>query len=146
MKLAKLLTASFLVMLAAFPVAAQQARTADGLVINLGLMSAEQAIHAEGHRDLHPNKFPSGSQHVLITLAEENTGRRIGDAVVVVEVIDPKGKAENKPLLRTRGGSLPDYSELFVFGWSGKYLVRVSILPSGGAKPVRTSFTVHHAL
>ena len=146
MKLAKLLTASFFVMVAAFPVAAQQAKTADGLVINLGLMSAEQAIHAEGHRDLHPDKFPSGSQHVLITLAQESTGRRLGDAVVVVEVIDPKGKAERKPLLRTRGGGLPDYSELFVFGWSGKYLVRVSILPPGSAKPVRTSFTVHRAL
>ena len=133
-------------MLVALSASAQQARTVDGLLINFGLMSAEHAVHAQGHRDLHPEKFPSGSQHILITLAAEKTNKRIGDADVVVEVIDPKGKAERKPLLRTSAAGIPDYSELFVFGWSGTYDVRVSVSLSKDAKPVKTSFRVHHAL
>ena len=135
-----------LAMLVAFSASAQQAKTVDGLLINFGLMSAERAIHAQGHRDAHPEKFPGGSQHVLITLTDEKTAKRIGDAEVVVEVIDPKGKAERKPLLRTSAGGTPDYSELFVFGWSGHYVVRVSVFQRRDAKPVKTRFSVHHAL
>jgi hypothetical protein len=131
---------------AAVPAFAQQAKTVGGLVINLGLMPAEQAVHAAGHRDAHPDKFPSGSEHLLVTLADEKTGRRIGDAQVVVEVVDPQGKAATKALLHTSAAGMPDYSELFVFGWSGKYTLRVSITPPGGAKAVKTSFTVNHTL
>ena len=146
MRTASLLAAGALATLAAFSTAAQQSKTIDGLVIYVGLMSAEQAVHAEGHRDAHPARFPSGSQHVLITLADEKTRQRIGDADVVVEIIDPKGKAEKKPLLPTSAAGLPDYSELFVFGWSGNYTVHVSVLSRKGAKAVKTRFSVHHML
>lgn len=138
--------AAVLAMLVAVSASAQQAKTVEGLLINFGLMSAEQAIHAQGHRDAHPEKFPSGSQHILITLTDEKMAKRIGDADVVVEVVDPKGKTERKPLLRTSAAGMPDYSELFVFGWSGSYTVRVSVFQRKGAKPVKTSFTVHHAI
>ncbi len=138
--------AAALAMLVAVSASAQQAKTVDGLLINFGLMSADQAIHAQGHRDAHPEKFPSGSQHILITLTDEKTAKRIGDADVVLEVIDPKGKAERKPLLHTSAAGMQDYSELFVFGWSGNYVVRVSVFQRKDAKPVKTSFTVHHAL
>ena len=145
MNIPRWLAAAALGALLAPPVWAQQLKTVEGLVINLGLMSAEQAIHAEGHRDAHPSTFPSGSEHVLITLADEKTHRPIGGAEVTVEVLDPKGKAVSKPLLPTSAGGMPDYSELFVFGWSGTYTLRVSVLPKG-AKPVKANFTVHHQL
>jgi len=145
MKISACLAAA-LAMLVALSASAQQAKTVDGLLINFGVMSAGQAIHAQGHRDAHPEKFPSGSQHILIALTDEKTAKRIGDADVVVEVIDPKGKAERKPLLRTSAAGMPDYSELFVFGWSGNYVVRVSVFQRKGAKPVKTSFGVHQAL
>jgi hypothetical protein len=138
--------AAAVVMLVALSASAQQAKTVGGLSINFGLMSAEQAVHAQGHRDLHPEKFPSGSQHILITLADERTAKRIGDADVVVEVVDPKGNTERKPLLRTSAAGMPDYSELFVFGWTGNYDVRVSVFRSRDAKPVKTSFRVHHEI
>jgi hypothetical protein len=82
----------------------------------------------------------------LITVADKQSGKRIGDADVVVEVVDPKGKSSQKPLLHTSAAGMPDYSELFVFGWSGTYAVRVNVTPHGGGKPVKTSFTVHHTL
>ena len=61
-------------------------------------MPAPAALRADGHRDAHPAKFPGGSQHLLITLDEEKTGRRIGDAEVMIEVTDPhdlSGVGEN---------------------------------------------------
>ena len=132
--------------LCALPAFGQQQKSVDGVVINLGLMSAERAVHAAGHRDMHPEKFPSGSQHVLITLADEKTGRRIGDAEVQLEVRDPKGVRAAKALLHTSAAGMPDYSELFVFGWSGSYTLDVNITPLKGGKPVKTRFTVQHSL
>jgi hypothetical protein len=146
MNISRWFAVAALIALPALPASAQQMKTVDGLVINFGLMSAEKAVHAEGHRDAHPEKFPSGSQHILVTLADEKTSRRIGNAQVEVEVIDPKGKASKKPLLHTSAAGMPDYSELFVFGWSGTYQVRVNVMQGNGAKPVKTSFTVHHVL
>ena len=132
--------------LCALPAFGQQQKTVEGVVINLGVMSAERAVHAEGHRDMHPDKFPSGSQHVLITLADEKTGRHIGDAEVLVEVRDPKGGRVAKPLLHTSAAGMPDYSELFVFDWSGTYTLNVNVTPPKGGKPMKTRFTVHHSL
>jgi hypothetical protein len=132
--------------LCALPALGQQQKTIEGVVINFGLVSAERAVHAEGHRDMHPDKFPSGSQHVLITLADGKTGRPIGDADVQVEVRDPKGSRVAKPLLHTSAGGMPDYSELFVFGWSGAYTLDVTVTPAKAAKRLKTSFIVHHSL
>jgi hypothetical protein len=127
------------------PVAAQQSRSVAGLVINLGIMPAEVALQADGHRDMHPARPPSGSQHLLITVDEEKSGQRIGDAQVVIEVTDPHGHVEKKPLLHTQAGGIPDYSELFRFGWEGEYSVHVIITPRSSARPIDALFTVHHS-
>ena len=123
---------------------AQQTRTVGGRVVNFGIMPAAAALHAEGHAEAHPASPPAGSQHLLITLDDEKSHQRIGDAEVTIEVKDPRGKLEKKALLPTHGGGLPDYSELYVFSGSGDYDVRVIIARQGGAKPVETHFTVHH--
>jgi len=128
------------------PAAAQQARTVAGLVVNFGIVPAAVALRTDGHRDAHPTNPPGGSQHLLITLDEQKSGKRIGDAEVVIEVTDPHGRVERKPLLHTQGGGLADYSELFVFGWSGQYSIRVLITPQPGAKPIETQFTVNHTV
>lgn len=132
--------------LAATPALGQQSRTVSGLVVNFGIMSAEAALKADGHRDAHPSRFPPGSQHLLVTLDDAGTGKRIGGAEVAIEVTDPKGRVEKKPLLHTQAGGLPDYSELFEFGWSGEYKVRVIITPRPGASPVEAEFTVTHKI
>ena len=90
--------------------AADDTRTVAGVVVNFGIMPAELALRAEGHRDAHPGHPPSGSQHLLITLVEEKSGERIGNAEVVIEVADPHGRVEKKALLHTQAGGLPDYS------------------------------------
>ncbi|HEX7270808.1 MAG TPA: hypothetical protein VF420_01520 [Casimicrobiaceae bacterium] len=128
------------------PAFAQQSKTVSGMAINFGIMSAEAALRADGHRDAHPSRFPPGSQHLLITLDDASTGKRIGGAEVAIEVTDPKGRVEKKPLLHTQAGGLPDYSELFEFGWSGEYKVRVIITPRPGAKPIEAEFIVTHKI
>jgi hypothetical protein len=144
-QLLRVLVASFFaVALAWTPAAAQQASSVGGFIVNFGIVPAAVALRAEGHRDAHPTNPPGGSQHLLITLDEEKSGKRIGDAEVVIEVTDPHGRVEKKPLLHTQGGGLPDYSELFVFGWSGEYSIRVIITPRPGAKPIEARFTVNH--
>ena len=40
----------------------------------------------------------------------------------------------------------PDYSEVFNFGWSGKYTIRVTILPKGAARPLTASFVHRHVI
>ena len=139
-------TALLALALLASPAFAQQSKTVGGLAINLGLMPAEQAMRADGHRDAHPEKNPPGTQHILITLDDAKTGKRIGNAEVVVEVTDPKGHADKKPLLHTQSAGRPDYSEMFQFSWSGKYSIHVSITPKPGAKPIEARFTVNHAI
>lgn len=133
-------------LLAWTPAAAQQIQTVAGIVVNIGVVPAEVALRADGHRDAHPLHPPSGSQHLLVTLDDEKSHKRIGDAEVLVEVTDPHGRVEKKPLLHTQSGGLADYSELFVFGWSGEYTIRVLVTPQPGAKPIESRFTVHHSV
>jgi hypothetical protein len=128
------------------PATAQQIKSVAGVVVNFGIVPAEAALRADGHRDAHPTNPPAGSQHLLITLDDEKSRKRIGDAEVVVEVRDPHGHVDKKPLLHTQAGGLPDYSELFEFRWSGDYSIRVTITPRGGAKPIETRFVVHHTI
>ena len=128
------------------PTAAQHSKTVAGFVINFGVVPAEVALRADGHRDAHPAHPPAGSQHLLITLDDEKSGKRVGDAEVTIEVTDPRGHMDKKPLLHTQAGGLPDYSELFEFRWSGEYSIRVIIAPQPGAKPIEARFTVKHAV
>jgi hypothetical protein len=94
-----LVTAAVL-MLAALSAHAQQAKSVEGVVIQFGLMSAERAVRAEGHRD-------AGGRE------ERQANRRRGSGV---EAVDPKGASEKKALIHTSAAGMPDYSELFVFG------------------------------
>ena len=143
----KTLLAFLVLALAAIPGWTQE-KSVGGLVINLGLMPASKAMQVGGHREAHEHAFTnsSGAEHLLITLADAKTGARIGDAQVVVEVRDPIGKTERRELLKTQAAGLPDYSEIFQFGSSGNYAIRVRVTPKPGARPFETRFTVNHSI
>jgi len=125
-----------------------QERLVGGLVINLGLMTAAKAIQADGHREAHEHAFTNSlaAEHLLVTIADAKTKRRIGDARVMVYVKDPKGKVESHALLRTQSAGMADYSEIFQFGWTGKYEIRVVVILMPDAKPVEARFTVDHSI
>ena len=144
MNIPGMVSAAVLVVTLALPVCAQQMKTAGGLVINIGIVSAIEAEHVDAQHGAHKGGHGSGAQHIVVSLAEEKGGARIGDARVSIEVKNPKGAVQKKALMPMSTAGFPDYSEVFDFGWSGTYRVRVLIQRSGAAKPVEAVFTVNH--
>jgi hypothetical protein len=131
--------------LVALPAAAQQMKTVGGVVVNIGIISAIAAEHADAQHGVHKGGHGSGMEHVVVSLAEEKSGSRIGDADVTIEVKNPKGSVQKKPALPMVTAGYPDYSEVFDFGWSGSYVVRVSVKRKA-AKPIEAVFTVNRVI
>src|SRR5512134_1200584 len=132
--------------LVALPAAAQQMKTVGGVVVNIGIISAIDAEHADAQHGVHKGGHGSGMEHVVVSLADEKSGARIGDAEVTIEVKSPKGGVQKKPAAPMVTAGFPDYSEVFDFGWSGSYAVRVSIKRKTAAKPVQAVFTVKRVI
>ena len=130
----------------AFPASAQQMKTVRGVVVNIGIVNAIDAEHVDAQHGVHKGGHGSGAEHIVVALAEEKRGARIADADVSIQVKNPKGVVQKKPLMAMITAGYPDYSEVFDFGWSGKYTVRVLIKRKGAAKPVEASFTVNRAI
>ena len=131
--------------LVAAPAAAQQMKTVGGVVVNIGIISAIAAEHADARHGVHKGGHGSGMEHVVVSLAEEKSGARSGDADVTIEVKTPKGSVQKKPALPMVTAGYPDYSEVFDFGWSGSYVVRVSVKRKA-AKPIEAVFTVNRVI
>jgi hypothetical protein len=130
----------------AMPAAAQQMKAVGGMVVNIGIVNAIDAEHTDAKHGVHKGGHGSGAEHIVVALAAQNGGARIADAEVSIELKNPKGALQKKPLMAMVTAGYPDYSEVFDFGWSGKYGVRVIIQLKGAAKPVEASFTVNRAL
>jgi hypothetical protein len=131
--------------LVASPAAAQQMKTVGGVVVNIGIVSAIEAEHVDAQHGAHKGGHGSGMEHVVVSLADEKSGARIGDADVTIEVKTPKGKVQKKTAAPMVTAGFPDYSEVFDFGWSGSYVVRVSVKRKA-AKPVQAVFTVKRVI
>ena len=131
--------------LAALPAAAQQVQVVSGLVVNMGITSALDAEHVDAQHGVHKGGHGSGMEHVIVTLAQDEGGARVADADVTIEVRSPKGTVQKKPAMAMVTAGFPDYSEVFDFGWSGTYLVRVMVNRKAAALPVEAVFTVRRA-
>jgi hypothetical protein len=145
MKTSRILAAATLALLA-FSVSAQQMKTVRGIVVNIGIVNAIDAEHSDAQHGVHKGGHGAGMEHVVIALAEAKGGARIADAEVAIELRDPKGVLQKKPLVPMVTAGFPDYSEVFYFGWSGKYNLRVTIKRKGAAKPVDADFVVNRVL
>jgi hypothetical protein len=146
MKLSGIVLATAAAALLSFPAAAQQMKTVQGLVINIGIVAAIDAEHADAQHGVHKGGHGSGMEHITVALAEEKGGARISDAEVTIEVRDPKGVVQKKPAMAMVTSGFPDYSEVFAFGWSGDYRVTVLVKRKDAAKPVQARFTVKRVL
>ena len=143
----KILTfcAAALAALLALPAHAQQMKTVGGIVVNIGIVRALEAEHSDAQHGVHKGAHGSGMEHIVVSLAEEKGGARIGDAEVAIEVRNPKGVVQKKSAMAMVTAGYPDYSEVFEFGWSGRYIVLVLVKPKGKARPVEARFTVNRA-
>ena len=61
-----------------------------GVVINLGVVPAEKLKQFPSESG-HDNRYPGGSQHLLISLSDGKSGAHFETAKVSVRVTDPKG-------------------------------------------------------
>lgn len=138
--------AAALAALLVLPAHAQQMKTVGGVVVNIGIVSAIAAEHSDAQHGVHKGGHGSGMQHIVVSLAEEKGGARIANAEVAIEVRSPRGVVQKKPAMAMITAGFPDYSEVFEFGWSGRYLIRVLVKPGGAAKPIEARFAVNRAL
>lgn len=145
MKVLTLFTAAAIAAALAVPAAAQQMKTVGGIVVNIGIVNAHAAEHADAQHGVHAGGHGPGREHVIVVLAEAKGGTRIGDAEVAIEVRDPKGAVQKKAAMPMVTAGYPDYSEVFDFSWSGKYTVSVLIKRKGAAQPVEARFSVNRS-
>jgi hypothetical protein len=143
MKILGVLGAMTLAALSSFPASAQQMKTVQGVVINIGIVDAIAAEHADAQHGVHKGGHGGGMEHIIVALSAEKGGARIADAEVVIEVRDPKGVVQKKPAMAMTTSGFPDYSEVFDFGRAGKYVVRVLVKRKDTATPVQASFTIN---
>lgn len=125
---------------------AEHQKTVSGIVVNIGVVPAQQARGFPGEAAAHGNRQSSGTQHLVVSLSDAKTGAHVADAQVSVQIKDPKGNVEKKTLLRGNTGGMADYSETFRFGYSGKYAIRVVVALKGRKKPLNANFTWTHAI
>lgn len=146
MRISSLFAAAALAAGAALPATAQQMKSVAGIVVNIGIVSAIAAKHADAQHGVHEGGHGAGMEHIVVALAEEKGGARIADAEVTITVKNPRGAVQKKPALPMVTAGYPDYSEVFDFGWSGKYTVTVLVKRKGAVRPAAANFTVNRSL
>jgi hypothetical protein len=139
----RFLPAALLAAAIATPVLAQQTKTVAGMVVNIGIMNAIAAEHADAQHGVHKGGHGPGMEHIVVALADDKRGSRVGDAEVTIVVKNPRGAVQKKTAMAMITAGYPDYSEVFEFGWSGKYTVAVLIKRKGAAQPAQATFVVN---
>ena len=132
--------------LASAPALAQQAKTVADVTIRFGIVTALEAEHVDAQHGVHKGGHGSGMEHLVVSLADSASGSHIAGATVLVELSDPKGKVQSKSLQGMITAGYPDYSEVFDFGWTGRYTIRMTILRQGAVKPIKASFSLDHVI
>ena len=127
-------------------VGADHQKSVSGVIVNIGVVPASRATGFAGEAEKHGTGHPSGSQHIVVSLADAKGGEHIGGARVTVEIKDPRGQVEKKALERGSTAGIPDYSGIFMFGWSGKYRIRVIVERPGAGKSLRADFVWSHSI
>lgn len=130
--------------LAGAPATAQQAKTVADVTVRYGIVEALQAEHVDAQHGSHRGGHGSGMQHLVVTLA--SNGAHLAGAKVVVELRDPKGAVQRKSLQPMITSGYPDYSEVFYFGWSGTYRIRVWFLLKDAGRPLEARFAHRHVI
>lgn len=125
---------------------AEHQKVVGGIIVNVGVVPVGHALNLPGEAKAHGNGKSSGEQHLLVSLSDVKQGTHIADAQVTVEIKDPKGNLEKKMLILANTAGAPDYSEIFRFGYSGKYVIRVFVTLRGSTKQIKTSLTWTHVV
>ena len=119
--------------------AAEHRKIVDGLAINIGVVPVSQLMRSDSYeRQAHKEAATGATHHVVVGVTDAKSGAAVGDARVMLELVDPRGSVQRKTLERGDAGGGPDDSGLFRFGWAGAYKLRVSVARAGAAPATAT--------
>ena len=118
-------------------------KIAGGIVVRIGIASSEQLSsrppgHAEGK--MHPSQSRPGRDHMVISLADERSGKRIEDAKVTASVSRSGVDHVNRPLERMDAPGTVSYGGYFDLRPPGPYRIRIEIVRPGLGMPVAAEF------
>lgn len=132
----RIIAGGFVFLAACAPLQAQaDAETIDGVVVKMGVISADANSRADFQAPIHTSH---AMQRLIVELSYDGNHDRIDDAQVSVNVKSPKGSLQKKHLLHAAGAA--NYSELFRFDTNGQYLITVFVLRKGQSEPLEAIF------
>lgn len=144
LKSSQVLLASVVLAAASQVFAADQAqmRKADGLIVYYGVMPAEMiAGHEMEHGGANPGK---GSHHLVISVFDAASGKRVEDAQVSASVSAPGLAPETKRLDAMKIADTVTYGQFFRMTGKEPYRIAVEIRRPGTPKPAKVSFEYRH--
>lgn len=119
----------------------QNRQVIDGIVVNVGWISAADAAKIEAERKLHRSHLhKKGVYHLVVTLSDARSGKPIKDAKVTAVIDDPFDRIQRKPLKRAETAGFTDYSDYYEFSGIGRYFLNLEIIIEGRATPLKVRF------
>lgn len=121
-----------------------------GIEIYYGVVPApvvqDTPAHAKSATGMHgkPNQY-ADSHHLVVSLYDSQSGRRITDAAVTATVSALGYRHEEKPLTLMTTGSVQSYGNFFRLSGSDTFRIDLKIQRKGAAAPVAARFNYRPA-
>lgn len=121
---------------------------ADGLEIFYGVIPAEVIFgHPADHEERKMHGGPParpGQHHLIVSLFDARTGRRLADAKIIGAVSEPGVVPQRKPLETMTFAGTITYGNYFRMTSPGPYRIELEIRRAGAARPVKVAFDHTH--
>ena len=119
----------------------QNRQVVDGVIVNVGWISAADAAKFEAERSLHRSHLhKKGVYHLVVTLSDARSGEPIKNATVTAVIDDPFDRIQRKLLKKTETAGFTDYSDYYEFSGVGRYFLNLEIILEGRATPLKARF------
>lgn len=119
----------------------QNRQVVDGVVVNVGWISATEAAQFEVERNLHRSHLhKKGVYHLVVTLSDALSGKPIKNAQVTAVIDDPFDRIQRKLLKKTETAGFTDYSDYYEFSGVGRYFLNLEIILEGRSTPLKARF------
>lgn len=125
---------------------AQGQKIVDGVAVNLGWISAADAAKFQAEKGIHPSHVHNkGVYHMVVSLADAQTGKPIKNATVTAIIADPFDRTVRKPLKKAETAGYSDFSDYYEFGVRGRYFINLELTLEGRTKPLKVQFQKDYA-
>ena len=119
-------------------------KTVGGIVFRVGIAPSEQVSseHPKDHaeRQMHQPRARSDRDHLVVSLAEEGTDKRIVDARVTASISRMGMDHSRREMQRMEAGGVVTYGEYFDLRSRGPYLIRLEVRRRGAPTPTVAEF------